>query len=92
MCTFTGVKLCDKGAHLYRCKTVIKVHTFAGVTGPHGRTGGTGFTGATGATGKDFFYFNNDIAKRRVARQAEGCPGELVRQLSTISKLISEAI
>ena len=50
--------------------------TFAGAMGASGATGyrgATGSTGATGATGGE-----NHVAKRRVPRQAGGCPGKLI--------------
>ena len=54
------------------------MYTFAGVRGPSGPPGATGYTGATGATGATGFDYQT--AKRRVARQAAGCPGKVVMQ------------
>jgi len=40
-----------------------------------GATGSRGYMGAIGATGADVVQVKVHISKRRVARQAAGCPG-----------------
>ena len=49
-----------------------------GGTGSTGSQGAAGVAGATGATGVEY-----QSAKRRVARQAAGCPGQLIRRPSS---------
>jgi len=49
-----------------------------GGTGSTGSQGAAGVAGATGATGVE-----HQSAKRRVARQAAGCPGQLIRRPSS---------
>jgi len=46
--------------------------------GAVGATGSRGYMGAIGATGADAVQVKVYISKRRVARQAAGCPGHVL--------------
>ena len=64
--------------YLYNISS-YKRNLFTGPTGLPGPSGATGATGATGETGEKIVAFQT--GKRRVARQAVGCPGKSIHRL-----------
>jgi len=63
------------------CHKCVDVN-FSGVGGPVGATGDQGDTGATGAIGATVVEYR--VNKRRIARQAVGCPGKLIGDLKLV--------